>query len=276
MSDTTEAPAAKRDRSPPFPFIPLDKAVERAMEFANEFKKHPARVSNAVAAWHFGPKSSGGIQTIAALKAFGLLDDIGGGDDRKVQLTELAWRIILARQEEIRQKALAEAALKPRPIAEHWAIWGADRPADAGCLDDLMFEKSFTEEAAKRFLKVYDATIGYAKLAGSDKVSLGGQDVLDQPAEPVPTIGVYERPAPPPQPRASLMPGEREVFAHEIGADRRVRLIVSGHVDMDLLDALEAYVNFQKVLVKRQGERKQAEIAATAEVQATAEVVKFN
>ena len=143
-------------RSPSFPFIPLGRAIERARSLATDYKRTPTRLSNAAQTWGYKPKSSGCLQTIAALKAFGLIEDVGTGDDRKVQLTDLAWRIVHDQRPGVRENALQDAALRPKLIAEfaHGA-WRGGRPADHHCISELTIDRGFTEDAARTFLKVF-------------------------------------------------------------------------------------------------------------------------
>lgn len=169
IKDDTEK--SKRDRSPSFPFIPLNKAVERAREFHDKYKHHPARAINAVSeAWSYKTKSSGASQTIAALKAYGLLSDSGTGTDRKISLTELAKSILVDERPGVREKALRIAALRPEIISSHWERWDNDRPPDVECISELHLDKGFTKDSAQKFLSIYDETIAYAKLNKDAKI----------------------------------------------------------------------------------------------------------
>lgn len=159
------------DRSPPFPFIPLEKAIERATQFEAHYKKSAGRVSNVLPIWQYTAKSSGGQQTIGALKAYGLLEDEGSGADRKVKLTDLAMRILKDERPGKRDEAIKEAALKPKALSEHWTLWGNDRPPDAECRSELTLERHYTEDAAARLLRVYDENLKYARLGLSDKIA---------------------------------------------------------------------------------------------------------
>jgi hypothetical protein len=147
-----------RDRSPPFPFISLEKAIERAREFETDYKKSAGRIANAMSVWGYTPKSSGGQQTIGALLAYGLFEDEGSGSERKVKLTELALRILKDERPGKREEALKEAALKPKAFSEQWLRWGSGRPPDRECISELTLERGFIEDAAKRFIRVYDDT----------------------------------------------------------------------------------------------------------------------
>src|SRR5689334_2255157 len=90
-----DADKEKKHRSPAYPFIPLQKAVERAATLYERNKRHSTPLAVAAGLWGYKEKSSGGLQTVSALKQFGLLLDEGSGDKRHVRLTELAFRILL-------------------------------------------------------------------------------------------------------------------------------------------------------------------------------------
>jgi len=162
---------AKKERSPSFPFISLEKAVGRASVMYEKHKREAARLSAIAPTWNYGIKSSGLLQTVAALKQYGLVEDFGSGDDRKVQLSELGRRILIDERPGAKEAALREAAKRPRLIAEYLDRWVPDRPSDAHCISELQFDRGFTSEAARLFLKVFDDTVAYANLTGDDKLS---------------------------------------------------------------------------------------------------------
>src|ERR1035437_5342820 len=85
----------KRERSPNFPFIGLAAAIQRARDFYDQEKRGSAAVSVIATHWGYSPKSSGLIQTVAALKSYGLMEDEGRGEARRLRLTERALRILL-------------------------------------------------------------------------------------------------------------------------------------------------------------------------------------
>ena len=164
------ASGAKRERSPSFPYIGLGKAVERTREFATNARRSEVRIGDAASAWGMAPKSSSTLQTAAALLAFGLIEDNGSGDARKIKVTDLGRRILEDERPGARVEALAEAALKPKLIAEYAELWKEGRPADSFCISELKLDRGFTEEAAERFLRTFDDTIQFASAGKSDKV----------------------------------------------------------------------------------------------------------
>jgi hypothetical protein len=162
----------QRDRSPSFPFIPLKTAVERLTAFEEHHKRAPTSPDRIGPAWEMRPNSSQAAQTIAALKAYGLLEPHRGENGaRAIIVSEDGRTYLRAQQDSIKRDVLRRAALRPKQIEMCWRDWGADRPADAACLDHLVLSSGFSKDGADKFLRVYDATIGFAGLAKADKIA---------------------------------------------------------------------------------------------------------
>lgn len=157
-----------RERSPSFPYIGLEKAVERTQKLYDNAKRFEARIQDAAKAWGLGEKSSATLQTVATLLAFGLIEGSGSGDTRKIKMSELGFKILTDQRPGVREKALAEAALKPKLIAEYADVWKDGRPSDNICLSELQVDRGFNQEAAERFLRVFDETISFAQIKKSD------------------------------------------------------------------------------------------------------------
>jgi len=237
---------SKRTRSPAYPFISLPKALERAKVFYEVEKRHPAPFAVSVSHWDFKPKSSGGFQTVAALKQYGLMQDVGGGKDRKVQLTDPALRILLDQREESpdRNRAIKTAALKPKIHAEIWGKWGADLPSDGTLQTYLTLEKKFNDDSAGELIKIYKDTIRFAKLDESDKISGGDEDIEDTETEPGgrqmrTEEQIFTKRTKPPFPPQL---GETERFRVPLKGGRVARLLFTGALptqsDIDKLIAL--------------------------------------
>ena len=170
MTENTVKTSGRRERSPPFPAFPLEAALKRLVAFESHFKRSPGRPNNIGAAWGLDAKPY--IHRIsAALRYFGLLDYHGLGKDREIVISDEGRKYLRAQQEQVRQRLIQEAALRPKQISLFWDEWGDDRPSDDVCLDDLMFKHRFSEVGAKDFLKVYDETISFAGLHKSDRLS---------------------------------------------------------------------------------------------------------
>jgi hypothetical protein len=169
MADQYDDDKAKKDRSPSYPFISLRKAVERAQALYDGHRKEPTRLATLGATWNYSPSSSGLQQTVAAMKQFGLVEETGSGPDRKIQISDLARRILSDLRPGVKQQSIAEAARRPKLIAEYLPKWVPDRPNDAHCISELVFDKGFGELAARAFLRVFDETVQFAQLKVDDR-----------------------------------------------------------------------------------------------------------
>jgi len=169
----TESVSGQRDRSPAYPVVPLEIALTRLTEFETHFKRAPARSEKIGEAWGIKAKAYAD-RIAAALRYFGLLEYQGAaiaGASRYVIVSDEGRKYLRSQQEETRREVVKAAALRPKQIAKFWTEWGPDRPADAAAIDQLALESGFSDAGARDFLKVYDATIAFAKLSGSDKIA---------------------------------------------------------------------------------------------------------
>ena len=182
-TDTT--PKAARLRSPSYPGIDLESAIKRAQEFYDQEKRNAANAEIAVKHWGFKPTSGGGFVVIAALKAFGLVSDTGSGKSRKIQLTDLALRIILDKRPDSpeRDSAIKQAALMPKIHASLWTKYRSNLPSDENLKHELIFERKFNENTVGDFIKEYRDTIKFAKLADSDSIPPSAEDSVETSAE---------------------------------------------------------------------------------------------
>ncbi len=248
MTDIQKEAVVQRDRSPAFPVVSLEAAIGKLTEFEAHFKRTAARPEKIGDAW--GIKTKAYVDRIAAaLRYFGLLEYQGSGKDRGIVISEEGRKYLRAHQDKTKQEVIKVAALRPKQIARFWSKWGADRPADAACMDDLIQNHGFSDGGARDFLKVYDATIGFAKLSVSDKSLTAPREAWedqypDEPdaANPSPPIPA----TPPAQGKVKIMEGERVVFTEESNPQNYLKLIASGDVDETMLEALEDYVKRQK------------------------------
>lgn len=167
--------ATKFDRSPSYPFISLKKAEERAKQFWEKHRKESARLPTVAGTWEYGLKSSGLQQTVGALKQYGLMEDAGSGEERKVQLTDLGRRLVADQREGAREAALKEAAMRPR-LFQEYRRWIGDMPSKTHCLSELELDRGFNPPAALTFLKAFQETISFAGIGKDDTLSSSLKD----------------------------------------------------------------------------------------------------
>jgi hypothetical protein len=242
MTNEDVSAAGQRDRSPAYPIIPLSQALERLAQFEAHFKRSAARPDRVGDAWNMKAKAHAHRIT-AALRYFGLLEYQRNGSVRSVAVSDLGRNYLRAQQETVRRAIIAEVALKPRQIAVFWNLWGADRPADAACLDELVLSRGFSEGGARDFLKVYDATIGFAKPPSNAKIMTHQViDDGDEEEDEVRDECAEESAIPPPSARAKqkakIMEDERELTTGLLSKDASFRLIVSGQIGVKEIERL--------------------------------------
>ena len=113
-----------------------------------------------------GAKSSSSRQSMAALNQYELVEYVGKGRDRRVQLTELALRIVLDKRPNSpeKQAAIQEAALGPHIFKELHTKYAPFLPDDVIIQTFLTLDRAFSEDAAKTVVKHFRDTIAYAGL----------------------------------------------------------------------------------------------------------------
>src|SRR6266496_514906 len=98
MADSVAAAAEsqklKKKRSPAYPAINLAQAIKRAEEFYRAATRNAISFTATANAWSYGLKSSGALLTVAALKSFGLLDEVEAGSGRTFKLSALGLKIV--------------------------------------------------------------------------------------------------------------------------------------------------------------------------------------
>src|SRR5437868_2947585 len=112
---TTEAQPKKphveskkaRTRSPAYPAFSLSAAIELARKLWNAQRTHEAHLDSALKTLGYSARSGTAVRSIAGLSHYGLIEESGSKDDRKVKLSEAAQDILhLAEDDERRRKAL--------------------------------------------------------------------------------------------------------------------------------------------------------------------------
>ena len=168
-----------------FPFISLNKALDRAQSiFDNDKNGKGLKVPVAFAAWGYSDKSSGGFQTVAALKGYGLLADEGANDDRAVKLTSEARQYF---QTEIEgDKAALRSNFSSRPslmahLLEHWASGTVDDPVARTYLKTTI---GMNEQSARSALGIYKENLSHINsktvVKGDRSGDVGGTKDEDQ------------------------------------------------------------------------------------------------
>ncbi len=163
-------PEEKMDRgprSPGYPACDLKTAIDHAAKL-KEYSpaRKPIPIDSALKVLGYAPRSGGGMQLIASIKKYGLVEDSGSRDTRSVRLSDIAQQILsdIRPISPARDALLRKAALLPKINAEIRDRWPHGLPDESTIHSWLAAEKEFNEKAIRGFLNDLRATFEYAKL----------------------------------------------------------------------------------------------------------------
>jgi hypothetical protein len=163
-----------RTRSPAYPAIGLEKAIQRAEALYKKEGQHLVSVDVACEHWGYKSGSSSGLQTVAALKQFQLVIEHGSKDSRQIRLSDRALELLNSEVGSPRWLLLVRLlALNPRIYEELWDKYGRRPPSDAILRRYLVVERKpfpFNKNYVDDFIDQYRATIAFARLDREDQI----------------------------------------------------------------------------------------------------------
>jgi hypothetical protein len=152
-------------RGPSYPYVDLEEAVALTRKVYDFTRKSAAPLESVIKeAWEYSPTSSSGEKVLAALKAFGLAEEMASGDAKMLKISDRAYRILVddATSPE-RRTALREAALAPKWYKFCWEKWGSEMPPSMR--STLIFEHGFVETTVDKFVQDYRKSIQFGGVA---------------------------------------------------------------------------------------------------------------
>ncbi len=203
-----------KTRSPNYPSLNLETAIEKAQTLFGHIGRHPAGFSVAVGHLGYSANSSSGRTTIAALRAFGLLDAAEGESESMVRMSPRGLDIVadFPVGHPDRRAAIQAAALAPKLHQELRTRYGASLPSEDEIKRFLVREREFNDNTVAQFIAEYKETIAFA---GLDVDQNAGNDGSGQQLEED-----HRQQQKPPKPTERRMaPGTKEdVFSLDEGA----------------------------------------------------------
>ena len=155
-----------RFRSPNYPVVGLRAALNRAAQLYKKYKRNTVPINLVHKEWEYKEYSGIANQAVAALKSFGLVDVEGKENDRRVRLTEPAYRILLDSSD--RAELLKKAALMPPLYAELWKKWeGGEFPNNELINHYLVHDREegkFNPDTVHGFIANFLDTLRFARL----------------------------------------------------------------------------------------------------------------
>lgn len=216
---------APKHRSPNYPAMGLRRALERTKELYDAYKRGAIPLMVALQKWNYKQAMGLAAQTVAALKAYGLIDVEGDGDKKTIKVTDRSQMILGGHPDKL--KLLRQAALAPAVFKEMWEKQNSGTETDEAMTVYLQWDRNFNPESIGGLIADFRDTISFAELVASDKMgeeSAGVRPQDDPPAED-PSAGsknmqstiipLSTNPKPPP---ATLIPvSKQDVFTTATG-----------------------------------------------------------
>jgi hypothetical protein len=172
-------------RGPSYPYVGLEEAIGLAQKMYDYTKRAAAPVDSVITeAWKYTTTSSSGAKVLAALKAYGLVEDAPAASGKAaLKLTTRSIRILLDDQDTpLRREEIRKAALSPKWYDYCWKTWGKEMPSSMK--SNLLIEHGFVDSTVESFLKDYRKTMAFAgildsKIGIEEKESNTGPQVGD-------------------------------------------------------------------------------------------------
>ncbi len=161
-----ETTQTRAGRSPSYPDLDLEEALQKAQVLWEKENRNFAPVAAIQQHWGYKANTGPGLRAVAALKKFGLLVDTGSSHNRQARLTELAFSIVLDQRADSAERAAAirEAALFPPIHASLWEEYKDGLPSDETLRFVLQRDRKFSPKGADALIKEFRSTIEFAKL----------------------------------------------------------------------------------------------------------------
>lgn len=163
-------------RSPNYPVVGLERAVELAALLHKQYGSHPVPVTLIHKLWKFAEGSNTGNQCISALRSYGLVDVTGELLHRKAAMSKVGVRIVGNAPD--RPSLLKTAALGPvihKEILEHFGEAGL--PADDLLERYLVWDRPegqrFNPGSVKEFIERFRGTLAYSGALPADIIDSG-------------------------------------------------------------------------------------------------------
>lgn len=237
-----------RMRSPGYPGIPLNQAIDLVRQIHNKSRTNVIDRESAAKDMGYSGLTGRSLMLLAALAQFNLVGKAGKGD---LRVTQTAVDILHGIDPKDKLKALQDAGHAPRLFRELFERFPEGIPSE-NAIRSYLIQQGFADVAIGPAIKSFLETNRFLENAGViESHGEEGEDDAESALKGDGAGGTPPPPPPPPPPAAQhggyqVMEGERVVFSEEVGAANYLKLIANGDMNVDLLDALEDFIKRHK------------------------------
>jgi hypothetical protein len=243
-----EGQERKRQRSPNFPSISLEKSLTFIQALYVKYKLSPVALEVVLKGLSLSPTSSVGMQIMAALGAYGLIEIEGLGTGKRIKISSAAYKIIADKRpvSPERDTLIRECALSPNIFRKIWEAYPDHFPPEDQLEYELTFTYKFNPSTVRDFIGVFRQTMDYAKVYDSDIIGDENQLVEDSPMMQITDKALSAKDSVVTRPPMFLpLAGEREIANFPI-KDHTIRLLTAGPWNREVIKKLIKYLELSK------------------------------
>ena len=220
-----------RLRSPNYPSLPLERALELAEVLLKDHNRYSVSLKVAAESWGVSPESSYLAQHIAALSYYGLISTEGEKDSKKIKISELAYKILMDKRPDSqdRKDLILEAALNPGMIKKLFDTYPSGLPADHALEYELTTKHQFNPKSVTDFITLFKKNMDFAQIYKSGII--GEEKLPPKDLDMDTTNDKFSIKNPQPQKilPLSIPPfNEREIANYPAGSGVTIRILASG------------------------------------------------
>lgn len=170
-----------RMRSPNFPILPLEEAINVAKAIWDKNRKAPIAREAAAKDVGYTGLTGRSMQVLGSLNQYGLVEITAKGLTR---VTQLAENILIGFPEDVKQSAIAEAGRTPPLFREIYDKFDGHIPGE-NAIRSFLLQRGFTNEGVEKALKSFNSTNRFVEMHGvSESYGNEVEAASESPPEP--------------------------------------------------------------------------------------------
>lgn len=219
-----------RLRSPNYPAYTLQEGLERAKKLFATHLRRAVALEVAAQDWGISPTSGYISQLVAALSYYGLIETEGTKGERKIKISDLAYRVFIDKRPDSRDREnlIKEAALKPEIFRKLFEIYRDNLPADHALEFELVAEHKFNPNSVHDFIRIFKETLDFAKVYESDMVEAESFPFEEEKMITAPDKNPVSETISTSIVHPSVVEGGYEFGIYRIGRNQKARILILG------------------------------------------------
>ena len=243
----------ERSRSPNYPAIPLEQAVELVGKLHSKSRTNVIDRESAAMDMGYSGLTGRSLKILGALAQYDLVKPSGKGS---LRVTPVAVDVLHGITDSDRKTALRHAGTAPRLFKSIVDRFTDGIPSE-NVIRSYLIQQGYADGAlgpairsfleTNRFLENAGAYDGHGATEPDDSNAFEPEEhdsTANLPALITPAVATQLPPAQ--HGGYRIMEGERVVFSEETGSEQYLKLVASGPLDDSLLEALEDYIRRQR------------------------------